>query len=185
MDAQHSTVVASVRKAVGEVLSSLISKVESRDRARKMAFAYDARSPLDGTPRTSNTSTLEQPFISVDTPALKKIQFGKSSSSNFPKKNSAPIFKNLTTRTDGADVMESLFEQGYDSDGQPAPYLNVNAADLEELEETCDVPLGDEQTPNITNNSPAVVRAAGGGAFDDDAWGGLQGCHLGCKLYKT
>ena len=67
-------------------------------------------------------------------------------------------YRKLPSRTDGSDIMESLFEQGYDSDGERAPYLNFRVMDLEELEKSCYVRAGVEPpvAGNI-NNSPTPV----------------------------
>ena len=124
MDAQLPTVAASVQEIVAEVLSSLVSKVQSRDRAQKMALAVDVRSPLDGTPRMSNTSTPDQPVVDVEPPALKRIDFGTSIKTSVGRSVITETYKKLPVRTDGMDKMETLLDQGYDSDGGQAPYFN-------------------------------------------------------------
>ena len=58
---------------------------------------------------------------------------------------------------DEADAMESLFEQGYDSDGEIAPYLEIDhASQLQDLEEACDDCIASEHdegggVPTINN----------------------------------
>ena len=59
-----------------------------------------------------------------------------------PKKNTIVEvqYKNLHVRADGADAMDSVFEQGYDSDGEIDQYLEMDhASQLQEIEEACDV----------------------------------------------
>ena len=91
--------------------------------------------------------------------------------------------------------MESLFQQGYGSDGERTPYLMENNKDLDELEDACDVMIGSEES--INDNSPKTTENATDGVFEfiaeedlkrmkvDDLCNELKKCGLNTKGLKN
>ena len=146
-----------VRQQVAEVLKSLVLAVKGRFHAGNGTMASDGVSPLNKTPLSSNCSGTPEILIGTQPPGLKRINFERcldgqidqnletfTSPTDMSAKRKIEHYRKLPSRTDGSDNMESLFEQGYDSDGERAPYLNCRDMDLEELEKSCDVRVGEE-----------------------------------------
>ena len=132
-------------------------------------MASDGVSLLNKTPLSSNCSGTPEILIGTQPPGLKRINFERcldgqidqnvetfNSPTDMSAKQKIEHYRKLPSRTDGSDNMESLFEQGYDSDGERAPYLNYRDMDLEDLEKSCDVRVGEEPpaTGEDINNSP-------------------------------
>ena len=122
--------------------------------------------PLAATPRTSNTSTPDQYSTSGHPKALERIIFDQEKTDFTPPNTMVAYFRNLPVREDAADTMETLFEQGFYSDGEQAPYLNEYNHELQEHEATSDVLVGSEHPPNNSHDSAASVADTTAGSGD-------------------
>ena len=118
-----------------DVISSIIIKVQSRFRAAERTMVTDNVSPLSRTPLSSNCSNTPDKGNNNNESVPKRLNFYGLQETvgawkRGPKKNNIVEvqYKNLPVRADGSDAMESLFEQGYDSDGEIAPYLEMDHA---------------------------------------------------------
>ena len=148
---------------VKDVLGSLICKVESRFCAFNRAMAETAVLFKDKTPLSSNCSGTPEQYFEPHPPGMKRLNFSRClqvqnpTKVNAPDSNPAPAqrrniseFRNLPQRKDGCDKLETLFENGYDSDGEQAPYQLLMSDYLEELENACDIRAGCEPPNNNT-----------------------------------
>ena len=110
----------SPRSVCMDVIFSIISKEQSRFCAAERTMVTDNVSPLSRTPLSNNYSNTPDKGNNNNEYVPKRFNFDGlqetvGAQKRGPKKNTIVEvqYKNLPLRADGADAMESLFEQGY------------------------------------------------------------------------
>ena len=183
MDAETNEETNNPRTVCMDTILSMISKVESRFRAADRTMVLDNISPLERTPLSSNCSRTPDQASTNKQSSRKSFDFegleeavGARKVSSRKYASAGPTmaveYKNLPRRSDVANLMESLFKKGYDSDGEVAPYTTINQMELEELEKVCDISVGRDATAGVVNNLPVSSTPAspnvGGNNTDEE-----------------
>ena len=127
-----------------------------------------AEAPMPGTIHPQGTSIPPAPLqinsphfnFDFDEPLPPNIEApctNKPTSTSANKARTTATYKRVSKGGNDC-VMEALYEKGYDSDGELAPYMTTNnILDYEELETSCDVRVGSEpETAHNTSNMPGL-----------------------------
>ena len=152
---EHSTNFSWVKDIVLDFVSSALRATSGFN---VHMTDVESVSPLDRTPQTSNSRptppNTQQGHGGASNVAPQRIPFQNpvemvAKESGVPSEDGDDFHPTLASMLPDAEL-EKLFEMGYDSDGELAPYMTNFDDDLNDLENACDVPVGAEVSKSTT-----------------------------------
>ena len=155
-----------VRTSVLATLTSVVQQVETGveeigpEKANYLVTMMDAPSvsPLEKTPVTRNSN--ETSSTSNNGGGGDSMVNLTSRRLEYPSVPLATIFE-PEQQVMNEEEVERIFELGYDSDGEKAPYLKENDSEMEELEQSCALQVGREVGETAAAVSGELLTSVG------------------------